>query len=391
MDERILQLRVGVVVISAVVITGILVMIFGEWHPATYSVKMRFPSAAGVSKNTPIQKHGITIGRVSQVTMDKDGVLVEAKIDKKHDIYMSEAAEVGSVSMINDDAIIQIIPGKGEFNDVPVPNGAWIDETHVKLSMSDAFSEIIELREVVESRIDQAAVAVEQASRSISQTSDQIGLVAVSVNDALNNEEGELRQFLRRWKSVSEKAEVALDNFSDVMVNVNEIVGDEDVGKSIDKIPELLTKADELLSVTTETVASFKEISTTVDQNLRNLEGLTGPLGENGDQIVADVQTALNDVDAMINQVTQFLETVNKGEGSVGLLLNDPELYKSLLRTMQNVEEVTRRIQPIVNDVRTLTSKLATDPRQLGARGLLDNRPIGSGPKGTLLYKGPEE
>ena len=391
MDERILQLRVGVVVISAVVITGILVMIFGEWHPATYSVKMQFPSVPGVSVNTPIQKHGITIGRVSQVTMDKDGVLVEAKIDKQHEIYLSEAAEVGSVSLINDDAVIQIIPGKGEFNDVPITDGAWIDETHVKKSMSDLVTEVFELREVFEQRIDQAAVAVEQASRSISQTSDQIGLVAVSVNDALNNEEGELRQFLRHWQAVSEKAEIALDNFSDVMVNVNEIAGDEDVRKSIDKIPELLTNADELLTVTKETVASFKEVSTTVNQNLRNLEGLTGPLGDNGDQIVADMHTALNDVDGMINQVTRFLETVNQGEGTVGLLLNDPELYKSLLRAMQNVEEVTRKIQPIVNDVRTLTSKLATDPRQLGARGLLDNRPIGSGPKGTLLYKGSGE
>ena len=67
MDERILQLRVGVVVISAIIITAILVMIFGEFRPATYTVKMKFDEVPGVAENTPIRKNGITIGRISKV------------------------------------------------------------------------------------------------------------------------------------------------------------------------------------------------------------------------------------------------------------------------------------------------------------------------------------
>jgi phospholipid/cholesterol/gamma-HCH transport system substrate-binding protein len=44
---------------------------------------------------------------------------------------------------------------------------------------------------------------------------------------------------------------------------------------------------------------------------------------------------------------------------------------------VDNVQEVTERLRPIVNDVRVFTDKIARDPRQLGVRGALDRRPTG--------------
>ena len=84
MDERVIQFRVGVMVLAALIITAILVLLFGEL-PAmvrgTYTVYMHFPEAHDVSADSPVRKSGILIGRVTSVEFaEGGGVLVTAKI-----------------------------------------------------------------------------------------------------------------------------------------------------------------------------------------------------------------------------------------------------------------------------------------------------------------------
>jgi phosphoglycerate-specific signal transduction histidine kinase len=72
---------------------------------------------------------------------------------------------------------------------------------------------------------------------------------------------------------------------------------------------------------------------------------------------------------------------LNSGNGTVARLIEDEQLYVQLVQTLENVEQLTHRLQPIVEDVRVFTDKIARDPRQLGVRGALDSRGSGLGIK----------
>ena len=76
MEERIIQFRVGIVVIASVIIGVILVLYFGEGFKPKYSLFLKTDMAPGVSKGTPVMKNGIRIGRVSGVETQEDGVLL---------------------------------------------------------------------------------------------------------------------------------------------------------------------------------------------------------------------------------------------------------------------------------------------------------------------------
>ncbi len=54
------------------------------------------------------------------------------------------------------------------------------------------------------------------------------------------------------------------------------------------------------------------------------------------------------------------------------MLMNDPTLYENLNRTVTNVEELSRQLRPIVNDVRVFTDQLARHPEKIGVRGALE-------------------
>src|SRR5262245_3391603 len=98
MDERIVQFRVGVTVLAALIVTGILVLLFGEL-PAlvrgTYVVYIKFRSAPGVTPDTPVLKSGILIGRVRRVQFAPDNeVLVTANIDGGIELFRDEVVQI---------------------------------------------------------------------------------------------------------------------------------------------------------------------------------------------------------------------------------------------------------------------------------------------------------
>jgi len=78
-----------------------------------------------------------------------------------------------------------------------------------------------------------------------------------------------------------------------------------------------------------------------------------------------------------------FTEAINSGEGTLGKLVYDPAMYEELSDTVGTVQELIKKLRPIISDVRIFTDKIARDPRILGAKGALDRRPSGMGVKGS--------
>jgi len=122
---------------------------------------------------------------------------------------------------------------------------------------------------------------------------------------------------------------------------------------------------------------SFQRVGAKAEANLDHLEKFTKPLGERGPQLVANVEEGSRNLNDLLEQFVAFSEALNAGEGTLGKLVHDDEIYQQLQRVVGNAEEITKRARPIVEDVRIFTDKIARDPRQLGVKGALDQRPSG--------------
>ena len=73
MDERMMQFRVGVVVLFVALIAAFLTLLFGHFPAAfgrrTYTIYIDFAQAPGIDRETPIRKAGVLIGRVYKVEL----------------------------------------------------------------------------------------------------------------------------------------------------------------------------------------------------------------------------------------------------------------------------------------------------------------------------------
>ena len=103
-----------------------------------------------------------------------------------------------------------------------------------------------------------------------------------------------------------------------------------------------------------------------------------GLCGRAGEMIVLQSVDVNAKLDNILTDMEQFSAGLNDPNGSLGQLINNPELYQKLDAAASNIEEITRRMRPIVDDARVIASKIARDPGRIGVKGLLDRSQTGS-------------
>jgi len=380
MNERVIQFRVGVVVVAAAIITLLMVLIFGEgmsFVRSQYTVRLHFPRAPGVTVGTPVRKQGILIGRISKVEIDDElgGVNLTAKIDSDKDLYKDELCYIKTSSLLGDPILEFAQPKQFVTPRVKVSDNDVVADGIVGTDPLEVISNL-------EGNVRDVLISIESAA-------GQVGTLAESLNETFGTDDDSFARLIR-------KSELALDQFNTTMSTLDDVVGDPEIRQSLKQslagLPDAMTEMRTTLSAARETLAGFDRMSGKAEMNLDNLRNFTEPLGERGADLVANVDASVASLDELLRQLVTFGEALNNSEGSLGQFVHNRELYDSLNDAAIRIDHATRTIAPIMQNVRTLTDKIARDPRLLGVKGALDRKPSGAGlniaPSNTMPSSG---
>jgi phospholipid/cholesterol/gamma-HCH transport system substrate-binding protein len=210
--------------------------------------------------------------------------------------------------------------------------------------MHNVLGRLDRLIEMNEQRINRVVGEADQTLQSLQ-------LAINNANDILGDQQlreqikqtvAELPQVVRQARTTVEKAGVAVDK----------------AGAAIDKVGGTLDKANEAV--------------VSLDENLKNLEGLTKPLGEKGEELVSRLDEGVGRFDDLMAQLQDFSKGLNDPNGTISMLVHSPDLYNRVNHIARNVETITLELQPILDDARTFSDKIARDPGVLGVRGVLE-------------------
>ena len=214
-----------------------------------------------------------------------------------------------------------------------------------------------------------------QSIISLGQAGDEVAELADRLNTVLGQND------MQRVTALVESTERAMAQFANVAENFNDVIGDEEFKEQLKagliQLPSVMSDARAILDALEGAVAS-------ADQNLKNLQGLTGPLGERGTAIVDTLEQSVRNLQELLAQVALFTRNINESEGAIGLLIREREAYDNLnntllqaqgtiadVRCMINNEKFRRRIEQILDNIWVLTDKLARDPARV-VRGALN-------------------
>ncbi|HEX2475235.1 MAG TPA: MlaD family protein [Lacipirellulaceae bacterium] len=419
MNERQMQFRVGVVMLATMIIGTILATLNGPiprdllpWGVHAYRIAIELPQAPGVGLNTPVRKNGLLIGRVSEIEDLDNGVIVKVDIDGDRRLLTSHVPHVRT--SVLGDATIDFVSEPTAAPPQQLTDGARIPGV-VDPNPFDSIAKLGDLQD-----------DVQQTMQALARAGNEVADVAARVDEAFGSETEEGR--IKRLLDTTERAMLQLGNAAAAF---NDILGENlldepatqvvppanrrippatqgvprtnqgampstriaaslanfqqpDQAEIVIQVPTTRDRLKQALNELPDAVRDFRvtmqELRVVLDsanKNFRDLEGFTQPLGQNGPRIVNSILETTEGLDRMVEELNVFSRALSSREGTLGQLIHDRQVYENLNRLIHNanqvvlqVNDITLRLRPVVNDARIFMDKVAREPGRVVTGGL---------------------
>jgi len=134
-----------------------------------------------------------------------------------------------------------------------------------------------------------------------------------------------------------------LPKVDSIMASLNTILADPAIPQSLGNIKhvtaDLTTSTKQLNSLLADLNKNVPGIMTKADQVMKNADSFTNNLAS------VDVEQTMKRVDQTVTNLQAVAEKLNNNKGSLGLLMNDADLYNNLNKTVKSADELLTNIR----------------------------------------------
>lgn len=245
----------------------------------------------GLSVSKPVMVNGYQIGRVSKMRLQANGdILTEFKIKQDYAVPANTIARIASTDFLGGKAIV------------------------FELGDSDRYAEDGDtLKANIQRNILEQVEPVQKKAEAVVALLDS---VLGSINNTINADFQ--RNFNRSIASIAN----TLNTLEHTTTQVDAIVGTQ------------RTKLSNILSNVEAISTNFKNNGERINNVMGNLESITDQVAK------ANFQQTIDSANAAVADLQSIVNNINSGKGSVGMLLNDEELYNNLNNASKNLDNL---------------------------------------------------
>ncbi len=313
---------------AAMVVTLVLVGEAKDLRVAYYPVVLRLDTAAGLSSTSAVNLNGVRVGTVATVVPPADPAMgVEVRLRIREGVRIPRGVTVFvDRSLVGDATLDLSVPRTGR------PVGDWVGpgeaiDAEVQTLVTRVESSVGPVLDRISSSaatLDRLAVTYEDVGRSISDM-----LAPRTPAEVRGGAPANLRS--------------ALATAEDALAAASSWLGDEGLRREVDEAARRLNEALEGVS---RTAAAWERVSAAAEKEI-------GASGEAVREAASAAREALSRVDAAAEQVAMLARGVSAGEGSLGMLARNPDLYLSLRDAAQRLEKALVEWQLLAEKYRT--------------------------------------
>jgi ABC-type transporter Mla subunit MlaD len=300
-----------------------------------YPIFLRLDNAAGIRAGSPVTMNGVEIGIVETTTTGMDprlGVTLGLAIDETVRIPRDVAVAVNR-DFVGDTTLalttLPLVAGDPTTPAQPDPGFLEPGET-LEATASGLLDQIAGLLDERIEAVSGAAESIQQLADTYNRVGQRLEVILTPPDDmAARGETPNVFETLATIDTAFSEARVWL--------------GDEDLRTNA---RSAVARADE----------TFQRVQAAVDEwrvAAQNLNARVDQTSERVDEGVGAFISATKQLEAALVQVQLLTEEVNRGVGTAGLLLKNPDLYRSVNDAAIRLERVLREAQLLIEKYRT--------------------------------------
>lgn len=302
------ELKVGIAVIASAILLflGVRFLQNASFIKDTYEVKTQFSNVSGLTQTSPVEINGIKIGSVKSIKLSSDKKNADVLLEINKDVKLGKNT-IASIEGINGVGGIRVEVVAD--NSLPaIEDGGWINAK----SKPEMISEISnQMREI---------------SGTAGEATQNANLLLLQLSQMLSRSQGSIDGTLGGANRTMNAANQAL---TDLSMNANGAITDSRQSISI---------LNQNLKQTLGTLSQLaKNQEAVIASSLRNVDGITRDVGQltrtqrdslalaiqNVNRLLENSNRTVRALDTTMENLNLITTKIEKGEGSIGQLMND--------------------------------------------------------------------
>ena len=267
----------------------------------------KYTNAEGLQPSNPVKIRGMRVGRVSDMTFvpEKDIIVVKFTVDRNIDIPVGSVAQIVSEDLLGSKAVVIELTKTGSGNH------------------QDNDTMLSSIQESLSSSVRAEIAPVKEKAEALLSTIDS---VVTAIHTVLTPETRQrLVASIKSIQSTLENLDKSSENLDNLLRNNT---------SRLDRI-----------------FANVESISMNLRNNEQHITAMIQNLGAITDSVRrANITQTFNEAKAVLEQSQQIMDKINRGEGSLGLLVNDKKLYN-------NLESTSKSLDALLMDMRRYPSR----------------------------------
>ena len=292
------EAKIGTLVLFAIVIffAGFYFLKGSNVFSSEYQYYADYNSVQGLTASAAVQIKGVNVGKVTDIELKDDGkVRVTLSIAKATRIPSGSIAELISLDLLGTKA--------------------------VRLNLGSS-PQMAKNKEVLPASVETGII--DNISSEISPLVKDVRAVVATLDSVLLGIHGILNDETREnLHSSVASLDVTMKNFADLSKKLN---------AESDQLASVIRNAN---SITT----NIKDNNEHISNVIKNAETTTDHLAK------APIEQTVKDLQAMASQLNGIAEKINRGEGSLGMAVNDKQLYSEINNTLAGLKSLMADIE----------------------------------------------
>lgn len=323
---------IGLTAIVGLVGLAAMLLLFGEFtsfREPTYAITFRLDTASNLSTSSAVTLNGVQVGKIERITTaadPRDGVVVGVAIKETHRIPRGVQVAI-SRDLIGDSTLAL----KASHDPLSSDAGYLAEGDSIEATAASFLDEVTDLIDRRLASLERAAVSFQELSETYVRVGNQLGAF-IEPRTVEQVDAGEAPPNLSSTLSRIDRSVAA----AQVWVEDEEFRGD--VTQTVEAAANTMVRLAEAVDAWTEAASSIAQ------RTAQAQEGI--------DEAVTHFVRTTDTLAMTLGEIQYMTAQINSGEGTIGNLVNNPDLYNSLQDAAVRLEKALLEAQLLVEKYR---------------------------------------